>query len=86
MAAGLPTSSVEGSNLRRGLKVGALLLLRITLISKIIEVSVVAILFATADINNVLVIGITADKISIHCFQRRKVWGDLPRTVTLLLH
>lgn len=88
MATRLPTSSIEGSNLRGGLEIGALLLLRTALISKIIEVSVVAIFFATTDVDDVLVIGITTDEISIHIFplMRDRSWGGLPWAVSLLLH
>ena len=59
------TSRVEGVDFRSGLEIGALLFLRTILISKIIEILIITVLIIAANIDDVLMIGISADDLLI---------------------
>ena len=70
------------------MEVGALLFLRTIFISEIIEIFVGPEFIVTANVDDVLMIGITADEMSLRLFLYRtdRDLGFLPWAVFLLLH
>ena len=71
MATSPLTSSVEGIDLGSGLKIGTLLFLRTVFVFEIVEVSVAAKFIVTTDIDDVLMVRVTADEMSTNYSFRR---------------
>ena len=64
MAIGSLTSSVEGINLGRSLEVATFLVLGVSIVPEVVKVFVTTIFVVTTNIDDVLMIGITAHSMS----------------------